>query len=63
MNLKLLWSKLFLLAIGAMFMDGAFAQPFGRSSEWDWKTKFAADYNAGKFRDIIADAAALQKLH
>jgi hypothetical protein len=60
MNLKLLRSTLCLLWLSALFVDGAIAQLGGAG---DIRAKFANDYNAGKFRDVIADAAALQKLN
>ena len=62
MNLKLLRSTLYLLLMSAFVMDDAIAQPGAPSSVYSAKVKFAEDYNARKFRDVIADAAALQKL-
>jgi hypothetical protein len=59
MNLKL-GSTLYLILMSALVTDSAIAQP-GRVG--DMRAKFANDYNAGKFRDVIADAAALQKLN
>jgi hypothetical protein len=60
MNLKLLRSALCLLSLSALFVEGTLAQPGGTS---EIRAKFAQDYNAGKYRDAIADAAALQKLN
>ena len=62
MNIRLLRSMLYLLLIGALVTGNAIAQPSGPSSVYDLKVKFAEDYNAHKFKDVIADAAALQKL-
>jgi hypothetical protein len=62
MNLKYQLSTLCLLSMSALLTDGALAQP-GGPSVYDAKVKFAEDYNARKYRDVIADAAALQKLH
>ena len=59
MNLKLLRSTLCLLSVSALFVDGAIAQQGVR----DANAKFVNDYNAAKFKDAIADAATLQKLH
>ena len=58
MNLKLLRSTLCLLSVSALFVDGAIAQSGGAAAA---KTKFANDYNAGKWRDVIADADMLKK--
>lgn len=49
--------------MSALFANGAIAQPGRTQGVWDWKGKLAEDYNAGKFRDVIADAAALDRLH
>jgi hypothetical protein len=62
MNLKLR-STLCLLSMSALVIDGAIAQPGRKPSVDDWRAKFAYDYNSGKFRDVIADEAALEKLH
>ena len=59
MNLKLLRSTLCLLSLSALFVEGAIAQSGGAG---DIRAKLAQDYNAGKYRDVITDAAALQKL-
>ena len=59
MNLKLLRSALCLVSVSALFPDGALAQSGGAG---EIRAKLAEDYNAGKYRDVIADAAALQKL-
>ena len=59
MNLKHLRSVLCLVSVSALFTDGALAQSGGAG---DMRAKFADDYNAGKYKDAIADAAALQKL-
>jgi len=48
-----------LLSSCALFVDRAIAQPGGTG---DIRAKLAGDYNAGKCRNVIADAAALQKL-
>ena len=63
MSLKLLRSTLFLLAISALLMDGAAAQPGGISSAWEAKAKFASDYNAGRYRDVIVDGELLRKFN
>jgi len=52
MKLKLLWSTLSLLAISALFTDGAIAQQADASTGAAAKAKFANDYNAGKFKDV-----------
>jgi len=36
-------------------------RPQIRNVAWDTRNKFATDYNVGKYRDAIADAAALEK--
>jgi len=61
MNLKLVGSMLCLLSMSALLTDGAIAQSGGISSASDAKAKFANDYNAGKFRDAIADGDILKK--
>ncbi|HEX3755436.1 MAG TPA: hypothetical protein VHV26_10200 [Rhizomicrobium sp.] len=58
MNLKLLRSTLCLLSVSALFVDGAVAQSGGAAAA---RAKFANDYNAGKWRDAIADADMLKK--
>ena len=58
MNLTLLRSTLCLLPLSAMFIDGAVAQPGGAAAA---KAKFANDYNAGRFKDVIADGDILKK--
>jgi len=63
MSLKRLASTLGLLCLSALFADGAIAQAGRTPSVWDWKAKFAYDYNLGKFRDVIADSSALEMLH
>ena len=62
MNPKLFRSTLYTLLMGALVTGNANAQPGGSSSVYDAKIKFAEDYNARKYKDTIADAAALQKL-
>jgi hypothetical protein len=62
MNLKL-WSALYLILMSALLIDGAIAQPSRTPGVWDWKGKLAEDYNAGRFRNVIADSAALERLH
>src|ERR1051326_4722118 len=57
MNPKLLRLMLCLLTICARFIDSAIAQQDGQ----DAKAKFANDYNAGKWRDVIADGDLLKK--
>ena len=59
MSLKLLRSALCLVSVSALFPDGALAQSGGAG---EIRAKLAEDYYAGKYRDVIADAAALQKL-
>ena len=54
MSLKLLWS---MLLLSALFIDSAIAQQGAQ----DAKAKFANDYNAGKWRDVIADGDLLKK--
>jgi hypothetical protein len=63
MNLKHLGSTLCLLSVSALFTDGAVAQPGAVSSQSDAKAKFANDYNAGHFKDVIADAEMLRKFN
>jgi hypothetical protein len=63
MNPKLLRLTLYLLLMGAVVTGNATAQPDRPASVYDTKAKFAEDYNAHKFKDAIADAAALQKLN
>jgi len=63
MNLRLLRSMLFLLSVGALTTVSAFAQTGSMSDQLNAKAKFADDYNARKYRAVIADAATLQKLH
>ena len=60
MNLKLR-STLFLLFMSALALDGAIAQPVSSAS--DAKAKFANDYNAGHFKDVIADGELLRKFN
>lgn len=60
MNLKLLRSALCLVSVIALLTDGALAQAVGAG---EIRAKLAEHYNAGKYRDVIADAAALQKLN
>lgn len=62
MNFKLLGPTLYLLLIGAL-MGSAAAQPSVAPNGYDAKVKFAEDYNEHKFKDAIADAATLEKLH
>jgi hypothetical protein len=63
MNLRPTRSTLCVLSLSALAAHGAMAQPSRTPGIQDWKAKFATDYNAGKFRDVIADSAALEKLH
>jgi len=49
--------------MGALVTDGAIAQPSGQAIVWNAKAKFADDYNARKFKAVIADATALEKLN
>ena len=63
MNLKLLGSTLCLFLMSAPFMDAAIAQPGGISSALDAKAKFANDYNAGRYKDVIADGELLRKFN
>jgi hypothetical protein len=44
--------------MSALTMDGAIAQPSGAAAA---KAKFAGDYNAGKWRDVIADEDMLRE--
>jgi|ERR1700722_13468054 hypothetical protein len=60
MNLKL-GSTLYLILMSALVTDGAIAQSGGISSASDAKAKIANDYNAGKFKDVIADGDMLKK--
>jgi hypothetical protein len=62
MNLKL-GSTLYLVLMSALVSDGAIAQPGGISSASDAKAKFANDYNAGRFKDVIADGELLRKFN
>src|ERR1700733_5353947 len=63
MNPKL-QSTLYLILMSALVIDGAIAQPARTANEWGpMRAKFADDYNAGKFGNVIADAAALEKLN
>ena len=57
---KLPRTTLYLLSM-VLVTGSAIAQPGGSSSVYDAKVKFAEDYNARKYQDAIADAAALQK--
>ena len=57
MNIKLLRSTLCLLTMSPLFMDGAIAQ----QGVQDARAKFANDYNAGRYHDVIADADVLKK--
>ena|SRR6185295_16342205 len=61
MNHKLSRSTLCLLCVSALFVDGAIAQPVSSAS--DAKAKFAGDYNAGRFKDVIADGELLRKFN
>jgi hypothetical protein len=70
MILKLLGSTLCLISLSATIIDGAIAQS-GRAGlihgardriVWNTRAKLALDYNSQKYRDVIADAATLQKL-
>ena len=63
MNLRLLRSALCLVSMSVPIADSAIAQPGRTPGEWDWKNKLAYDYHKGRFRDVIADSAALEKLH
>src|SRR5215469_545277 len=63
MNLTLLRSTLCLLSMSALFTDGTTAQPGSVSSAMDAKAKFANDYNAGRFADVIADGELLRKFN
>ena len=63
MNLKLPRTTLYLLLMGTLVTNGAIAQPGGISSASDAKAKFANDYNAGKFKDVIADGELLRKFN
>jgi hypothetical protein len=63
MKLKLLPSTLCLLSVNALFVDGAIAQPGGISSASDARAKFANDYNAGRYKDAIADGELLRKFN
>jgi hypothetical protein len=47
--------------MSALVTDGAIAQSGGISSAADAKAKFANDYNAGRFKDVIADGDILKK--
>ena len=58
MNLKLLRSALYLVSVSALFVDGAIAQSGDKAAA---KAKFVNDYNAGKWRDVIADADMLRQ--
>jgi hypothetical protein len=58
MNLKHLRSTLCLLSVSALFVDGAIAQSGGAAAA---KAKLASDYNAGRYRDVIADADMLKR--
>jgi hypothetical protein len=60
MNLKLR-STLYLILMCAPAIDGAIAQPVSSAS--DAKAKFAYDYNAGHFKDVIADGELLRKFN
>ena len=59
MNLKLLRSTLYLLSVSALFVDGAIAQSGGAAAA---KAKLANDYDAGRYRDVIADADMLKRI-
>jgi hypothetical protein len=63
MNLRLLRSTLCLLSVSALTTVSAFAQTGSMSDTWNARAKFADDYNARKYRAVIADAVVLQKLH
>jgi hypothetical protein len=58
MNLRILRSTLCLLSVSVLFVDGAIAQSSGAAEA---KAKFVNDFNAGKWRDVIADADMLKK--
>jgi hypothetical protein len=57
-NLKLVGSTLCLLSMSALLTDCAIAQSGDAAAA---RAKFANDYNAGKWRDAIADADMLKK--
>jgi len=63
MNHKLLWSMLCLLSVSVLCTDGVLAQAGAPSSASDAKAKFAKDYNEGRFDDVIADGALLNKFN
>ena len=63
MNLKPLRSTLYMLLMSALFTDSAIAQPGGISSASDAKAKFANDYNAGRYNDVVADGELLRKFN
>jgi hypothetical protein len=44
--------------MSALVIDPAIAQPGGAAAA---KAKLASDYNAGRYRDVIADADMLRK--
>ena len=62
MNLKPR-STLYLIFMSALVMDSAIAQPGSVSSAADAKAKFAGDYNAGHFKDVVADGELLRKFN
>jgi len=62
MDLKLR-STLNLILLSALVIDSAIAQPGGISSASDAKAKFANDYNAGRYKDVIADGELLRKFN
>ena len=63
MNHKLLSSMLCLLSVSVLCTDGVLAQAGAPSSASDAKAKFAKDYNEGRFDDVIADGALLNKFN
>jgi hypothetical protein len=62
-NLRLIRSTLCLLSMGALLTNGAIAQSHAVSSASDAMAKFAADYNDGHFRSVIADGELLRKFN
>ena len=63
MSLKLPRSTLYLLAISALFTNGATAQSGRAPGDWELRAKFAQDYSARNYRAAIADGTAFLKLH
>jgi len=64
-NLKLFLSTLCVLSISAPVTYGAMAQrpdAMAQPEAQAARAKFISDYNAAKFKDVIADAAVLENL-